>query len=552
MKYFSDLGLIPALERVLAERKFDTPTEIQQKAIPVLLENPVDLIGLAQTGTGKTAAFGLPLLQHIDFNKKGTQGIVLCPTREIAIQTFKELTQFSKYLGKIKMENVYGGTSVNEQIKNVKRNVPHIIVGTPGRVIDLLKRKAINLSEVEYFILDEADEMLNMGFEQDIQTILEFASDDAKTWLFSATMPPSIKKIVHKYMDQPVEVNVMSNNMVNEQITHQFAIIQKSNKYDKLKFIIDHAEGFYGVIFCRMKSETEELAQNLRRDGYEADAINGDLNQAKRERVVKGFKSKKSTILVASDVAARGLDVKNLTHVIHYALPDTFEYYTHRSGRTGRAGETGLSIAFISKAETKKLKQFEKALKIHFEEYYIDLRPPSLEKQIEKWMDKNHPSRFHTDKEALEMFSESIKSWTREDLLKVILHSEFKYSKKESEKKETEKRAEEYHDRRDRSDSKSSKKKKDKKSKVLVSTPENKGQYTNIFINVGYSDGFKPNTLATFIADHGINPNQIGNIEVFKRHSIFALENGLAQHASFVFKDIVLKGRKIIARVDRN
>lgn len=622
LKYFNELGLIPALERVLVERAFTEPTDIQEQAIPILLEKPTDFIGLAQTGTGKTAAFGLPLLQKVDVANRSTQGIILCPTREIAIQTFKELSIFSKYLGKLNMENVYGGTPVMAQAKRIQKNAPHIIVGTPGRVIDLLERGSIDLSNVKYFILDEADEMLNMGFEQDIQKVLEFADDGASTWLFSATMPSSIRSIIKKYMKSPVEVSIDKGDKVNKNIKHMYTLINRENKFDKLTYIIDQAEDLYGVIFCRMKSDTEQLAEDLSAAGYKAEAINGDLSQSKREQVIKRFRSKKTNILVGSDVAARGLDIKNLTHVIHYALPDTFEYYTHRSGRTGRAGEDGISIAFIGRSEQGKIRQLEKSLNIKFEEYNIDLRPASIEEKVDQWIVKNSENITGADEKALKVLSEKLEVWSKEDLMSLIVNTqlgpterELKYAGKSGDSDRfsqndrgdrgdrrsrrqrddfSDKRGEGRSNRREggRDEKRSDKRKEGKSDKWSDKTEERKSNrrdvegdsnkskkkgkerdrtkdhkkehkssgtrthnpdFTDIFINIGFSDGFGDIALQDFIHKNtGIAKSKIGSFEVNKRYSLFELDKGLAKKVDTLFEDVDLKGRRIIAKIDKD
>lgn len=589
MKNFEEMGLLPAFERVLKERGFTTPTDIQVKSLPLLLEQDIDFIGLAQTGTGKTAAFGLPMLQKIDLSLRKTQGIILCPTRELAIQTFKELNTFGKYLNGLKMENVYGGTPVMAQAKRIKKNAPHIIVGTPGRVIDLLERKCIILEEIKFFILDEADEMLNMGFEKEIKRILEFSSDDANTWLFSATMPKSIRGIVKKYMSDPVEVAVNTEDKVNKNIKHMYSFVNRENKYDKLNYIIDHADDLYGVIFCRMKSETENLARKLNDDGYKAEAINGDLTQSKREHVIKRFRSRKVNILVASDVAARGLDIKNLTHVIHYALPDTFEYYTHRSGRTGRAGESGISIAFIGKSEVGKVRRMEKALKIKFEEYKIDFKPPSPEEKVNKWVTKNEGLKANANPNIVSILTEKLDEWTKEDLISIIANTQLGESEREKKyaslranrgdgrrdnrkehsrdrndsrnNRRSERRPEGRFDKRSnkrseelylsKKDDKKSKKKSKKKNNQIPKDRKSSDGFTDIFINIGFSDGFGDSALEDFITKNtGISKKKIGSFEVNKRYSLFELEEGIAEHVGHYFKGVSHKGRRIVAKVD--
>ncbi len=384
MPNFKKLGLSSEVTKVLKELGFEKPSEIQEQAIPNLITKNTDFIGLAQTGTGKTAAFGLPLLERIDSSNPSTQALVLAPTRELGQQIAAHLYQYSKYLDKINVLAVYGGAAIHNQIKSLKKP-QHIIIATPGRLIDLIKRKAIKLDKLQFLVLDEADEMLNMGFKEEIDEILAYTPDDKLTWLFSATMPPEIKKIVKKYMDQPLEVRVNSKNEVNANIEHLYAVVRQKDKTDALMRFLDIQPDLRGVVFCRTKRDTRDLADVLLKKKYRADALHGDLTQGQRDRVMRRFKAHELQVLIATDVAARGIDVNDLTHVFHFTLPDQLAYYTHRSGRTARAGKSGTSIAFISGREERKIRQIEKQLSISFQQAIIPNAENIADITVEKW-----------------------------------------------------------------------------------------------------------------------------------------------------------------------
>ncbi|MEO5643219.1 MAG: DEAD/DEAH box helicase [Bacteroidia bacterium] len=359
MTTFSELGLKPELAQAVADLGFTQPTPIQEQAIPELIQNPRDLVGLARTGTGKTAAFGLPLLHFIDPEKKFPQALVLCPTRELCIQITEDLKTFAKHLRGVSILPVYGGASISMQIQGLRRGV-QVIVGTPGRLNDMIERGALKLGEVQTVVLDEADEMLNMGFREAIDTILAETPKEKNTWLFSATMPSGVERIARSYMTDPFTVTVKGTQETDGRIDHFYCVVQARDRYSALRRVIDAHPDIYGIIFCRTKMETQEVADHLGRDGYMADAIHGDLSQQARDHVMKRFRTKSIQILVATDVAARGIDVDDVTHVLHYQLPDEPEAYTHRSGRTGRAGKNGISIVFLHAKETGKLRVIER------------------------------------------------------------------------------------------------------------------------------------------------------------------------------------------------
>lgn len=371
MKPFKKLGLSDELVQLLNEIGFERPTEIQKMAIPRLLSEKRDLIGLAQTGTGKTAAFGLPLIENIDASGEYTQGLILSPTRELCRQINEQINIFSKYLDKINVLSVYGGAPIHKQIKALKQQPQHILVATPGRLRDLIKRKAVKLNQLRFLILDEADEMLNMGFKEELDEILKSTPDDKLTWLFSATMPDFIKKIVKNYMTDPIEIRINSKHEVNANIEHLYVSVKTKDKPEALTRFIDLDQNMRGLVFCRTKRETQEVAEWLLKRNYKADSLHGDLSQQQRDRVMGRFRKNDLQMLIATDVAARGIDVNDLTHVFHFNIPDDEAYYTHRSGRTARAGKQGMSIVFINGRQKAKLKRLENTLKISFEKMLV-------------------------------------------------------------------------------------------------------------------------------------------------------------------------------------
>lgn len=371
MKNFSELGVEQSLLNAIQELGFENPTPIQEQTIPVFLETERDILGLAQTGTGKTAAFGLPILQLIDPAARHIQSLVICPTRELCMQISRDLASYSKQKKGINIVAVYGGASIEGQIRDIKRGA-HIIVATPGRLMDLMKRKAININEVNFVVLDEADEMLNMGFEEDVEYILSHTPAEKRVCLFSATMPKAIRNIGNRYMNEPVEISVGKSNSGNANITHQYAVVHAKDKYAALKRYVDfNSEDIYAIIFCTTRMETQDISDKLIKDGYNADCLHGDLSQAQREKVMSRFRHHAIKILLATDVAARGIDVSGLTHVIHYHLPDDIENYTHRSGRTGRAGKLGVSFTLLHMREGGRLKDIERISNIKFEKVLI-------------------------------------------------------------------------------------------------------------------------------------------------------------------------------------
>lgn len=382
---FQQLGLSDDILKALQSLGFDQPTAIQSQAIPVLLEGHRDFIGLAQTGTGKTAAFGLPLLDQIDPSMPVTQALILAPTRELGQQIAGQLELFSKYMTRVNVLAVYGGAPIQNQIKALRSRAQHVIIATPGRLIDLIHRKAVNLDYTRLVVLDEADEMLNMGFKDELDNILSFTPSDKNTWLFSATMPSEIKRIVNTYMHKPFEVRINAQEQVNTNIEHQYVVVKQSDKEAALVRFLDQYPDMRGVVFCRTRKDTQELAEYIMQKGYMADALHGELSQAQRDKVMKAFKNHQLQVLIATDVAARGIDVQDLTHVFHFALPDDLSYYTHRAGRTARAGKEGISMVFINGRQQWAIQRLERELGIGFTKASIPHAEDIIERRIENW-----------------------------------------------------------------------------------------------------------------------------------------------------------------------
>ena len=367
MNLFEQLGLDEPILRAITDMGFETPSEIQQKAIPTLLEDDTDMVALAQTGTGKTAAFGFPLLQLIDTDSRLTQGLILSPTRELCLQIASELKNYAKYLPKVNVVAVYGGASIEEQARSLKKGA-QIIVATPGRMQDMIRRNFVDISHINYCVLDEADEMLNMGFYEDITAILSHTPKEKSTWLFSATMPNEVARIARQFMRKPIEITVGTRNQASSTVQHEYYVVNGRHRYQALKRLADANPDIFSVVFCRTKKDTQAVAEKLIEDGYNAAALHGDLSQNQRDLVMKSFRACQIQMLVATDVAARGIDVDDITHVIHYQLPDEIETYNHRSGRTGRAGKSGISMVLVPKSELRKIKEIEKIIKQPFEQ----------------------------------------------------------------------------------------------------------------------------------------------------------------------------------------
>ncbi len=398
---FKELGLPKDILRAVTKLGFETPSEIQEKAIPILAAGKEDFVGLAQTGTGKTAAYGLPLIQHTNFEDKHIQGLVICPTRELCMQITRDLETFSVYQNNPNITAVYGGASISDQIRKLKKGA-HIVVATPGRLLDLIDRKAVKLKSVQRVVLDEADEMLNMGFKEDIDNILKQTPAMKRVWLFSATMPKAVKRIANNYMLNPVEIVVGKQNSVADNIEHCYFMMKERDRYAALKRILDYFPDIFGLIFCRTRRETGQIADKLEKEGYNIAALHGDLSQAQRDAAMKKFRERTVKVLVATDVAARGIDVLDITHVIHYNLPDDIENYTHRSGRTARAGRSGKSLALVNTRETYKIRQVESLLQTKIKQSVIPDSEAICEKQMYALMDKIVSTKV--DEEAIDLY----------------------------------------------------------------------------------------------------------------------------------------------------
>jgi len=427
MNNFELLGLNELLVSAINDLGFENPSEIQEKAIPLLLEKNTDIVALAQTGTGKTAAFGFPLIQKIDLSKKHTQALILSPTRELCLQIANEIKQYSKYVKGLHTVAVYGGASITEQAREIKRGA-HIIVATPGRMQDMINRGMVDIKHIEYCVLDEADEMLNMGFYEDITSILADTPEDKSTWLFSATMPAEVASIAREFMSNPAEITVGHKNQGSTNVSHEYYLVSARDRYLALKRLADANPNIFSVIFCRTKRDTQAIAEKLIEDGYNAAALHGDLSQAQRDAVMKAFRGKQIQMLVATDVAARGIDVDDITHVVNYQLPDEIETYTHRSGRTGRAGKSGVSMVIITKSEARKISQIERIMKTKFEEKPI---PSGLEIcEIQLYHIANRIKNVEVNPEIetfLPSITELLQDLTTEELIKKVVSVEFNH-----------------------------------------------------------------------------------------------------------------------------
>lgn len=426
MQTFHELGLGSEILRALEDLGFQNPTPIQAKAVPTILREEGDLVALAQTGTGKTAAFSLPVIELTDLSTKKIQSLVLCPTRELCIQITKDVEKFTKYVPGFKVVAVYGGASITNQIKDIRQGC-HMVVGTPGRMLDLIERNALNITQIKWLVLDEADEMLNMGFQEDLDSILSETPKEKQTLLFSATMPPAIARIAKKYMHEPETIEMGERNTGAKTIQHEYYMVQAKYRYEVLKRIADMNPEIYGIVFCRTRRETKEVADKLMADGYNADALYGDLSQAQRDHVMGRFRSRQLQMLVATDVAARGIDVNDITHVINYDLPDELEVYVHRSGRTGRAGKSGISISILHSRENRKLKDLERMVGQKFERKAVPDGRDICEVQLWKLIDKVEQIEVNEKEMAgfLPAIIERFSSMSHDEILKRFISVEF-------------------------------------------------------------------------------------------------------------------------------
>lgn len=555
MNTFEALGLDERLMKAVSELGFTTPTPIQEKAIPVLLSGTKDLIGLAQTGTGKTAAFGLPLLQLLDEGKKYPQALIVCPTRELCLQIVKEIEIFKKHIKGMQVVAVYGGTSIGMQIRDIKRGV-QIVVATPGRLIDLIERKAINLGEIEYVVLDEADEMLNMGFQDDIEFILQNTPKKESTWLFSATMPPEIRKVSRKYMKEPIEVTVGKVNTANKNIDHQYYVCSSHHRYEALKRLIDFNPGIYGIIFTRTKVDAQEITEKLTREGYDIDALHGDLTQQQRDKVMGQFRDKTLQLLIATDVAARGIDVKDITHVINYELPDDIEVYTHRSGRTGRAGKTGICMSIVHSREIGKLRQIERIAQSQFHKTEIPTGKDVCRKQFFSFMDKliNTDVSNEEYETYVPMLHEKFAEMSKEDILKRVAAMEFdrflKYyeNAEDLNVRERERGGREFDKfRKDgRGAERGARTREPYRDTQGRDFKSGGGNFTKLFVNLGTKDGFYKASFLQFILDMSdLKKDSLGRIDMREMNSWVEVDSKAAKQMMRSIDGKKFKGRSI-------
>lgn len=537
---FKEFGFKEEINKAIEDLGFVTPMPIQQEAIPTILYNNINLIALAQTGTGKTAAFGLPITNKVYFESTDIQALVLCPTRELCIQIANDLKKYSKYITSARITPVYGGASIELQIKELKRN-PQIVVATPGRLNDLLQRKKIDISTIKYLVLDEADEMLNMGFKDDLDFILGATSEYKNTYLFSATMPKEVEQIAKQYIENPVRIQIGERNQGSDNVQHFYYLVHQKDRYLALKRIADFYPNIYGIIFCRTKVETQEIADMLIKDGYNADSLHGDLSQAQRDHVMSRFRLGNIQMLVATDVAARGLDVNNLTHVINYELPDELEQYVHRSGRTGRADKQGISVAIINLKEKHKIKKLEKVLKKEIVKAKIPTGEEVCKKQLFNMI--NRVENVETDYEEIDRFLPEISkklSWMdREDLIKHFVSLEFttllSYYKDAVDLNVDESLEKEKIKRENRQ------KEKQKRERHF-----DKGLFTPLCINLGYKDKIVPQRLIGLINDYTPKRRiEIGKIDITDKNSFIEVSNNGADAVIDALDGRVVRGREL-------
>ena len=545
MKTFEELGVSPEIRKAIEEMGYENPMPVQEEVIPYLLGNRNDVVALAQTGTGKTAAFGLPLIQKINVSKRVPQALVLCPTRELCLQIAGDLTDYSKYITDLKILPVYGGSSIDSQIRSLKKGV-HIIVATPGRLIDLMERKVAHLETIADVVMDEADEMLNMGFTDSINAILEQVPEDRNTLMFSATMSPEIARIAKTYLHNAKEITIGTKNEGSKNVHHIAYTVHAKDKYLALKRVVDFYPQIYGIIFCRTRKETQEIADKLIQDGYNADSLHGELSQVQRDLVMQKFRQRHLQLLVATDVAARGLDVNDLTHVINYGLPDDTESYTHRSGRTGRAGKTGVSIAIINLREKGKMREIERIINKKFTIGTLPSGKEICEQQLIKVIDDIE--KVKVDEEEIEAFLPNIYrklAWlSKEDLIKRVVSMEFNrfldYYKnapeieqpKGNDKKETAK------ERKDRGS-----------DREKTARKAEKG-YTRLFLNLGKTDGFYANQIIELVNRNLKKQRiQIGRIDLMQNFSFFEIIEAQAPMVIKALNKVSLNGRKVIVEV---
>ena len=546
MNLFSESGLSPEIIKAVSELGYESPTEIQKQTIPFILSDIRDLIALAQTGTGKTAAFSLPILDMIDDTSRKIQLLVLAPTRELALQIAKDIKNYTKYLPNVKTVAVYGGSSITDQIRNL-RDKPQIIVGTPGRVIDLINRKALDFSNIHWLVLDEADEMLSMGFKDDLETILKETPETKQTLLFSATMNKEVERISKNYLTNPHRISIGAINAVKKNITHEYYVVNYRQKKEALKRLIDANPNQYSIIFCRTRMETQDVADFLMQNGYAADALHGDLSQAQRDTVMKKFRLKNIDILVATDVAARGLDVNSLTHVIHYSLPDDPEVFVHRSGRTGRAGRDGVSMALIKPEETRKLNQIKAQTKIEIKEQQIPKGDEIIKAQVAGVFEQlftEHEDFFDFDDSLIPDLS----AFSKEELVHQLLQFQLKdmalYYRDNNDlavqklKEENHKEGRRDRSKRDRKDGKKPRK--------------NNADMVRFFFNLGKRDKLKKTDMLDIINQATKKSKKradIGDIEILEKFSFFEVEKSFKNEVLNNISSLKFRGKEMRAEV---
>ncbi|WP_405326640.1 DEAD/DEAH box helicase [Leeuwenhoekiella sp. LLG6367-2.1] len=528
MNTFKALGLNDAILQAVTDMGFTEPSEVQEKAIPVLLRDATDVVALAQTGTGKTAAFGFPLIQKVDATSRKTQGLIISPTRELCLQITNELKSYSKYVKGLNTVAVYGGANIQEQARQISRGA-QIIVATPGRMQDMMRRNLVDISGIDFCILDEADEMLNMGFYEDITAILADTPKTKQTWLFSATMPKEVARIAKQFMNNPIEITVGTKNMGAENVSHEYYLVNSRDRYQALKRLADANPDIFSVIFCRTKRDTQKVAENLIEDGYNASALHGDLSQNQRDLVMKSFRARQIQMLVATDVAARGIDVDDITHVINYQLPDEIETYTHRSGRTGRAGKTGISMVIVSKSEIRKVRTLEKIINKKFIQKEIPTGMEICEVQL---MHLANDIRNTTINDEINPYlfsiNEVLEGLSREELIKKVFSVEFT-------------RFFNYY-----------KKTKDLNAGVVADMKEESGESTRYFINVGQRDGFDWMSLKDFLKDLTSLGEGVYKVDCKDSFSFFNTDTEHKDTILALFEDFNLKGRSVHVEITKD
>lgn len=535
MPTFQSLGLEEQFLQAITDLGFETPSEVQEKTIPLLLENETDMVSLAQTGTGKTAAFGFPMLQKINVESRTTQGLILSPTRELCLQITAELKLYGKYMKGLNVVAIYGGASITEQARQIKKGA-QIIVATPGRMKDMIGRRMIDISKIEYCVLDEADEMLNMGFYEDITEILSHSPEEKSTWLFSATMPKEVAAIAKKFMNNPFEVTVGDKNKGADSVSHEYYLINARDRYQALKQLSDANPDIFSVVFCRTKRDTQKVAETLIQDGYNAAALHGDLSQNQRDLVMKSFRSRQIQMLVATDVAARGIDVDDITHVINYQLPDEIETYTHRSGRTGRAGKTGVSMVIISKSEIRKIKAIEKIIQKAFIRKEIPSGMEICEKQLFHLANNIKNTKINHDIDSyLPKINEVLEEFSKEELIKKVFSVEFtrfyNYYKKS----------------KDLNIDPGSRVYDESSAKVMSKDS------TRYFINLGQKDGLQWMDLKDMIREiTQLGQDEVFHVDTMDTFSFFNTDSAHTDKVLEAFKDVQYNDRRVDIEISKD